>query len=135
MPQPLSPKSLFPSTSIRTYAAVFALVVAGVVVVMQPWKSKPQPGVPLQVKDQDIFACQSTSVLKQLYPLLREGNRESFVREGQRLTTVGDCIYIGRGVQITGYQASDPRLFSVQRESGDRSWLAPKAVFEELPHR
>lgn len=124
------PESLVPSTSVRTYVAVAAVALAAAAAWLRPWEGRPQPGFPLVVKSQDIFACREFPLLQGLYPLLRAGDVSGFVREGQKLTSRGDCIYLGRGVQVTGYASGDPRVVKVRRETGDRVWLAPRAVFE-----
>lgn len=131
-PRPTSaPPAKTTNPSFRAVTVALAVAFAIGAAVLRPWEGRAQPGFPLAVKTQDIFACRSLPILQKLYPLLRTGDFAGFVREGQRLTSQGDCVYLGRGVRITGFAAADTRLVKVRRDPGDRDWLAPRAVFDD----
>lgn len=122
--------ALMNTTFLRTGAVVAVLVVGAAAAVLRPWEGAPQPGIPLVVKGGDIFACDTRTTLNNLYKHLRETDEAGFVREGQRLTSEGLCIYVGRGVKVLGYPAHDSRLVRIRHEKATGDWLAPRAVFE-----
>lgn len=114
----------------RTYIASFVIALLVVAALWRPWTSNEVPqGYQLLVKGRNIFACSNVSTLKALYRILKS-DESAFVREGERLTLRGDCVYIGRGVQITGYQSGNGKLITIRRSAGDRDWIAPIDVFQ-----
>jgi hypothetical protein len=114
----------------RSYVAPFVIILIAVAAIWRPWESRELPqGYQLSVKGRNIFACSTVDTLKRLYRILKT-DESAFVREGERLTLVGDCVYIGRGVQITGYQSGNRKLVTIRRDAQDREWIAPIDVFQ-----